>query len=482
MTIKAFFCTDGSCRPTNPGYSGYGVFGYTYKETERSKNIKHPIHPSLYFTTLGLKKEKDEKNLEIIKIVEVIKAINNPTSTNNEAELHAFITALEKASKIDDLSSLTIHTDSNYIVTSFNENINKWKVNNWRRQDNKQIVHYKDWLIIDHYKEKFASTGIDVTVNWVKGHADDYCNNLADIYSVVGSNSARRQFINNLDFNTDILDIELSYQDYKKSFLSKDIIFSFRDLYFSSDKLDDTNYCFLSTSENPNTIGKRDTSSIFVNNIGYVPPIVNNLKELYRKIERSYTTTCCLKLSKLDNKDLYRLTNYINLEDMLVKYIINGKVVYNVINDNNPFIFENGMEYPFIISAANLFDRMAYIDSILDKPDNNLIIKDVTSIFIENNKLKISNKDKILDLTDTFSEGVLLRQKLLLNIGYDIPNYLALKNIEDSIANIFVILQYKQDSNFCTLYSLLKLKDRDMYCVNIENKFLKNGLVIKKAT
>jgi ribonuclease HI len=466
--------TDGSCRG-NPGYGGYGVYGYTYKYSTRNKNIKHPTHATLFFTRNGVQTTRDESNLEVIGLYEVIKSINNPLSTNNEAELLGFITALNKAATVDNLKSIKIFTDSNYIVTAFNENIEKWKLNDWRRQDNKPIVHKQAWMTIDDFKNKFNQAGVTVEAIWVKGHSDDYSNIVADIYSVVGSNSAKRQLTStSTTFNETILDTYLSYADYKKSYINKDIILYFRELYFSSNALDDTHYCFLSTSDNPHTVGKRDTSSIFVTNIGYVPTFVNELKKIFRAIPRVYTTTCCVKLNRLENKDILRLTNLVNAEDLLVHQLNpSGVVSYALVGgDNTPFIYENGYDYPFMISATGLFSRM--MDIVATHEDTPLrLIKDITPRIVQDGKIVFSNKEKHLDFTDVIDERFNLKEKLYVTVGYDIPSYLALKNIEADIQSVQLILDAKPDSNFCTLYLNINTADRNIYTVNIENKFLR---------
>lgn len=454
---KAIFYCDGSCTP-NPGYAGYGVFGYVYKEVDKSKNFKHPVHP-LYFTENGLLKEKSSVNLEVFQILEVIKSLNSPNSTNNEAELCAVITSLEKALLIPNLTDLTIYTDSNYIVTSFNENINKWKQNNWERIDNKKIVHLNEWLIIDKYITEFKEKNINLKIEWVKGHSDSYCNNIADLYSIIGSNGSIVNAANNKNTTT-LLDKVSTYKEFKESYLDKDFIYFFRDLYFSSDKIDDNTYCFLSSSEDPNSIGKRNNVSIFAVNNGYVPDFINKLKTLYRNIERNYVITCCIKLSKLDNKDILRLTNIVDLEYLLRK----NNNVYFLVGDNSPFIFECRHNFPFIMSATTIFSNMLSIETYKDYTKI-----DVTDYFIKDKKVIITNKDKDFDFSELVT-NINLKQKLIVSLGYDIPSYLALKNIEKDIEKIYLIII--EEDNYLTIYFNIMTINRNIYSCNIEKKYI----------
>lgn len=470
--VKAVFYTDGSCRG-NPGFGGYGVFGYIFKDSTRSKNIKHPVHNTINFTSTGLSKEKGQDNIEVTHIVEIIRSLNNPMSTNNEAELNAVLHAFKKAAHIPNLTSLTIYTDSNYIVSAYNENLTKWIENNWKRQDNKQIVHIAEWSVINGYRKAFAELGIDIKLIWIKGHSDNYGNNISDLYSIIGSNYAKQNLtVNNTDFNVDILDRTTTYSEYKKSYIEKDIVFFFRDLYFSSNKLNDVNYCFLSTSDNPNYIGKRDTSSIFISNIGFVPDIINRLKDVYRKADRNYVTTCCIKLNKFDNKDLYRLAHIIDVEKLIVKTDNIRRTVYSVVGDSSPFMYENSVDYPFIINASNLFTKMTYIDDEEYRARPNVYVKDITDRIVREGKIVISNKEKDIDLSSLEFTGIELKQKLILNLGYDIPNYLSLKNIEESIHKVNLILEVDLSNNLCTVYINIEMSDRNIYSVNIENKYL----------
>lgn len=464
---------DGSCVP-NPGLGGYGVYGYLFHDSDRPKNIKHPAYSNLYFTSQGITAVKEERSIEVTTIVEVVKAINNPTSTNNEAELLAILTVFRKAVEIEHLSTLTVYTDSNYAVSAFNENLEKWKLNDWRRGDNKPVAHLTEWTLIDGYKKSFEDAGVQVRLVWVKGHSNEHGNEMADLFSVIGSNSTKRQLnYPALEFQETLLDSMLSYRDYKQSYLTKDIVFFFRDLYFTSSPIDDKHYCFLSTSENPNTLGKRDTSSIFVTNIGYVPPLVNRLKEVYRETSQGRTTTCCIKLSKFDNKELYRLAHLLDVRDLLIEHKDRSRTTYKLVRDTTPFMFENTVEYPFIVNAAKLFNGMLDVSQI-QPGDPEVLVRDITERIVVDGKIVFSNRDKTLDFTDTVSDGVALKQKLLVTVGSDIPSYLALKNLEAQIQRVELVLHCKSDSNFCTLYINIHTSDRNLYSVNIENKFLRS--------
>ena len=477
MSNKLVLYCDGACRP-NPGFAGFGIFGFIYTDADKPKNHKHPHHGTLYFTPTGIKREKSESPIAVSHVIEMIYAVSNPQSTNNEAELKAIVASLKKASSIENLTNIDIWTDSNYIVSAFNENLDNWVRNNWRRIDGKTITHITEWEKIIRYRDIFKEKGCNISISWVKGHTEhkdenySYCNNIADIYSVIGSNYAR---INKPSDDTVVMDNLLTYADYKKSYADKDLVFYFRDMYFSSDKdIDDGNYCFISTSDDPGLLGKRNNSSIFATNIGYIPPIINQIKAFYREIHRNYVTTCCIKINKLENKDIYRLSEYIEARLMLLPMPSQPRT-YLLVGDKTPFLYENTVSFPFIVNAAEMFSKMTDIDSVINEENPNIYKFDITDTFInlQEHKLKITNKVKDIDFSDLVKDHIQFKQKLIIKISYDVPSFLALKNIESQIEKVQLIIETNPDNNFCTVYINIVTNSRSIYSVNIGSKYLR---------
>lgn len=91
-------------------------------------------------------------------------------TTNNRMELMAVNVALKSLSTKN--ISLTIYTDSQYIVKSVKE---KW-LDNWIKTDFKGGKKNKD-LWLEFYK---LSKEFKITFQWVKGHASNVYNNRCD--------------------------------------------------------------------------------------------------------------------------------------------------------------------------------------------------------------------------------------------------------------------------------------------------------------
>ena len=130
--------TDGSSRG-NPGPGGYGiVLSYNSNEKEISEGFRK--------------------------------------TTNNRMELLAVIVALEslKTSKIP----VKVYSDSKYVIDS----ITKGWLKSWIQKDFKGKKNKDLWLRYDK-----VSKGINISFEWVRGHAGNVKNERCDVLAVDAS-------------------------------------------------------------------------------------------------------------------------------------------------------------------------------------------------------------------------------------------------------------------------------------------------------
>ena len=133
--MKYTIYTDGACSG-NPGPGGWGAV--IFDNENKQKNISG-----------------SEEN-----------------TTNNRMELSAATMALKEVNKN---SEITIYTDSTYVKNGITEWVLKWKENGWKNS-NKEPVKNKDlWEKLDNLCEQNT-----INWKWVKGHASNKYNNLAD--------------------------------------------------------------------------------------------------------------------------------------------------------------------------------------------------------------------------------------------------------------------------------------------------------------
>ena len=97
-------------------------------------------------------------------------------TTNNRMELMAPIMALKKIKK---KSEITIFTDSKYVKDGITVWIKKWKLNNWKNTSKKPVKNKDLWIELDNSCLKHK-----VIWKWVKAHAGNKYNNLADELAV----------------------------------------------------------------------------------------------------------------------------------------------------------------------------------------------------------------------------------------------------------------------------------------------------------
>ena len=99
------------------------------------------------------------------------------STTNNRMELMAPIMALKK---IKNKSEITIFTDSKYVKDGITEWIKKWKLNNWKSSNKKPVKNKDLWVKLDNSCQKHK-----ITWKWVKAHAGNKYNSLADELAVI---------------------------------------------------------------------------------------------------------------------------------------------------------------------------------------------------------------------------------------------------------------------------------------------------------
>ncbi len=97
-------------------------------------------------------------------------------TTNNRMELMAAIMALKKIKKESDI---TIYTDSRYVKDGITEWIKKWKINNWKSANKKPVKNKDLWIKLDNSCQKH-----NINWKWIKAHAGNKFNNLADKLAV----------------------------------------------------------------------------------------------------------------------------------------------------------------------------------------------------------------------------------------------------------------------------------------------------------
>jgi len=101
-------------------------------------------------------------------------------TTNNRMELMAAIKALE-AIKPGYRGTVTLWTDSTYVLKGITEWIHGWKKRSWKKSDKKPVVNKDLWQQLD-----VLNNARDIDWKWVKGHAGIEGNERADELARMG--------------------------------------------------------------------------------------------------------------------------------------------------------------------------------------------------------------------------------------------------------------------------------------------------------
>ncbi len=132
---KVIAYTDGGCSP-NPGKGGWGV--YIILEGDKALMLKG----------------------------------SDPSTTNNKMEILASIRALES---LEEESDVTLYTDSIYLKRGITEWITAWQKNGWKSAKKEPVKNDDLWQRLLILTKRHT-----VTWQWVKAHANNIGNNIAD--------------------------------------------------------------------------------------------------------------------------------------------------------------------------------------------------------------------------------------------------------------------------------------------------------------
>jgi ribonuclease HI len=96
-------------------------------------------------------------------------------TTNNQMEMQAAIAALEYLSEHPQSESITLYTDSKYLIDGVSKWVKNWKRNNWKTSSKEAVKNQAQWQILDRLNEEAK-----VQWRWVAGHSGNPGNERCD--------------------------------------------------------------------------------------------------------------------------------------------------------------------------------------------------------------------------------------------------------------------------------------------------------------
>lgn len=99
-------------------------------------------------------------------------------TTNNRMELTAAINALSIVKNTPDFKNhkITVNIDSQYVKNGITVWIKGWKLKGWKTADKKPVKNQDLWIQLDE-----LNSALNVSWNWVKGHAGIEYNEICDL-------------------------------------------------------------------------------------------------------------------------------------------------------------------------------------------------------------------------------------------------------------------------------------------------------------
>jgi len=99
-------------------------------------------------------------------------------TTNNRMEMTA---AIEALNALNSASSVTLHTDSKYVMDGINQWMPNWKKRGWKTAKKKSVKNQDLWQALDAAVQRH-----DIKWVWVKGHNGNPGNEAADELANLG--------------------------------------------------------------------------------------------------------------------------------------------------------------------------------------------------------------------------------------------------------------------------------------------------------
>lgn len=222
--------TDGGCGPSNPGFIGFGVHAYLYRDEKPKKGAGLSTH---ILTAEGYRSKngafKDSVEVTPTHYID-LSGGRLEYGTNNVAELLSMNAAVEMALDFN-VKQMHVVADSEYVLKGINEWSKSWIRNNWYKVDGSPVPNSEIWKPLLNRLEVLKCRGVKITYSWIRGHGDgtddSFGNLLVDDLATIGKSfSARGQLRQHR--------IVTKAEGYWKSEVEKHPLLTMRSMYFST--------------------------------------------------------------------------------------------------------------------------------------------------------------------------------------------------------------------------------------------------------
>lgn len=452
--------SDAGARP-NPGYAGWGAHGYLYTTEPSNKGtglIKQLLTPYGYVPNVADAKQKHD----VVQPIEYFDFFGTCGShySNNAAEIDALSHSLAKI-KDYDVSRINVYTDSEYVRRGVTEWLANWKRCNWTRSDGTVVSNAHNWKALSNELDYIKDKNIKFSIQWVKGHSDNFGNIIADKLATIGvMHSTDKQSKNECTITP--------AQGYWKKAVDRHPFMNMRRSYFNSVKEHNVPGCYYLAEPGGDDflIGKKVPESAYcVLRLTQPENIIETIKERQYEVAQNINAVMLMRLDKVYNPEVY---DYIQTHGRYT--LLQGSSNNFGLNfiDNKPVTVE--INPPGLCLRA--IDNFQYLDEILDRflnpgTDTNAFMytaHDITSNFYKEIEKKVKKEMVIRhELKSEFGVG---SKSIKINVdipkynakdtvtvivplvlGLDLPNRNGLKHIEDLHPKVSLMTWYESPSS-----------------------------------
>jgi ribonuclease HI len=297
--------TDGSTRPTNPGFTGWGVHGYIYPigDTEEKPMVGDVYTTDYGYLTknqLGFKfGSSPVKHVVPREYIEFLGS-SLSTGTNNQAEMEAVHRVIRYALN-NKIKRVTIFADSEYTRQGLTQWCKGWENNGWRTKEDQPVKNQEEWKKLYSLYKQYREEGGKISIHWVKGHNGRMGNVQADILAGIASGySMTRTFYER--------ELVFPAKGYWKSEVERHPLLNCKRVYFNSVSSANVpgTYFQADTGAADHLIGKRiPETGLSVLRLLEPYKLMEDIKTRQYEIAREFNTVIMLKLDRVYDKDIF---------------------------------------------------------------------------------------------------------------------------------------------------------------------------------
>lgn len=482
MSKHIVFYTDGSYS-TKSAVGGTGVVGYTYLEAKRPRSIKVPFNNKYKFSIDGFrliemeveddsgevtKQKTANDDIEIVNYIEKSYSLEGEGVTNIRAEVLGVLYALQYSLDVEDLSSVLLYCDNEYAVKGYNEYLKLWLDNNWLTSRGSPIAHRQLWEEMLDVQIKLKEKGVKVDVRWVKGHSDDYGNQLADLYATMGTNSAKNKQNKNpsvTPLTTVILDEVTPITALNKEVEERDIENYHKYILHTASTLDlpYTYYISLSGKEQ---LGLRHARVLYTVQAKPPPSYSTDLVNLFIELTGDDISYYLVHLDFFSDRLASRLVAKVGVRAMVSLTRKKGRNTLSMFHNKDTVLEHiSNLTTPFLMDAVSMLVRIT--DTAVSYKDTEQPKIDITHLFSEEGKFFLKSSDKHIDVDiDSF-------QKVQLVTGVDMPSYLMMNKLFTPDTRVTLVSDNQANKNFHHITVIFHFPDGDILCSRTGNRFIK---------